>query len=319
MANPNINAGAQGNPLDALLAGRNPWGALGGLLYGSPGANMPQATSEGGDPIYGEGFVYGNDPRYAQAYQALQSQGLSQLRDNNIGGPGEARDPSQVRYDPQYGLVTSRSNIAAPNSLGDWIGPAIMALMAGGVGLYAAGGLSSAGVGASTATEGAGLDSAINAAELGSASQGASLYGTGADLAGSNAGLMGDLGGATGGSSGLLGGAEGLDLSPIAQTPAGSITPLQAGPFDGLGSQGLLGQAGNYIANNPLRAFGLAQTAYGLLGGGSHGAPTSGSNGSNGSSKGGTGQGLTPGNGQPQQFYQNPYTLAQLQRSRGGY
>jgi hypothetical protein len=314
MANVNINAGAPGNPLDALLGGSPLQGTVGRSISDTLAAAMSGDASardwlvsngyghmvQTGESPY---FEMGKDGFTPTGYITRNGREYSQLRSTNIGGPGEARDPSQVINDPTYGLLAPLDSIKAPSDLGAWIGPAFMAALTGGVGMYAAG---------------AGLAGAEGANAAGDLASTGGIASTDAAESGGTLALNAGGTGVTpiaGTGSGLLGGSEGLDLSPIAQTPAGSVTPLQAGPFDGSG--GLLSQAGNYIANNPVRALGLAQTAYGLLGGGSHGAPSNG--GSNGGgSKGGTGQGLTPGNGQSQQFYVNPYTLAQLQRSRGG-
>jgi hypothetical protein len=112
-----------------------------------------------------------------------------------------------------------------------------------------------------------------------------------------------------------VGGAPVTDLSVAAQTGAPVVDHSVAASSGLFGnSGGLLSQAGNWIASNPLKAIGLAQTAYGLLGG--HG--TAGGSSSNGSgSKGGSGvAGPAMKVGTPQ-YYVNPYIAAQIQRGYG--
>lgn len=281
MAGLNINSGASGNPLDALLGGRPLYGSLGGLLYGSPGANMPQATSEGGDPIYGEGYLYGNDPRYQQAYQTLQNQGLTQLRSTNIGGPGEAIDPSKVTYDPNLGLVTSLSNVkpVGNGTLWDQYGGFLM------LGLPAA-----AAIAGGAAGSGAG------------AFEGASA---GAE------GVPGAFEGASAGAEGASG-AAGLSGSPFEGASAsasgnnGLLGNLMQGNFGDAASG-----AAQWAMDNPLRAAALLQTGYGLVQNGRSGRP--------GSSSGSKSSGGAAGSGLPlkntagsYQWTPNPYLLAQI-------
>jgi hypothetical protein len=75
----------------------------------------------------------------------------------------------------------------------------------------------------------------------------------------------------------------------------------------------LLGQAGTWALNNPLRAAGLAQTAYGLLGG----HRSTGGSSSSSSSKGGSGTPGAPMKVNGPQYYVNPYIAAQIQRGYG--
>lgn len=174
---PNINAGVQGNPLDALLGDRPMHGTAGSMTV-PLGSGY---TTEGGDTVYGDGFSGPNDPRSQQIQSALaalsQAHGgtqYAQLRDNNIGGPGEIIDPSKALYDAVAGEVTPVTNIAAPDSKGDWIGPAIMALMAGGVGSLAIGaGLGGAGAVGAEGSVGAGVGAGMGAVAPGMGAQAA--------------------------------------------------------------------------------------------------------------------------------------------------
>ena len=274
MANVNINAGAAGNPLDALLNGRSLYGDLGGLLV-SQGAGY---TTEGGDTVYGDGFIGPNDPRYMAAQKYLSDNGLTQLRNTNIGGPGQPIDPSKVTYDPRFGLVTNVGNVKQYGTdIGGW-GPFALAAIpaiAIAAGALAGGGAAGGGTGAAGAFDGA----------------------TAAAEGGTGAGAFGGATAGAEGSSGLLGGA---------------FNGATAGAEGGTGVSGLLGQAGSWAMAHPLQAAGLAQTAYGLLGGGRSSAPSSG-----GSSKGGGGGSLGT-QGIQQKFYVNPVTQAQLQRYQGG-
>lgn len=314
----NFNAGAQGNPLDALLGG--------GSIYGSMGRSLSQAVADAyaGDPsaqqwLISQGYGRVNttgesnnfeitDPNLdPQGYILRNGKHYSQLRSTDIGGPGQAIDPSKVIKDPQYGLITPLENLK-PQSNG--YGDTVFALAALGLGLPTAAAALGADAGAASTAGMASTDAAESGGTLA-----LNTAGTGVVPYEGAAGATGALG--TAGANT----ADGLDLSHIPYTPDGQITPLVNGPYDGLlgnlgqTTSGLLGQVGQYISDNPIRALGLAQTAYGLLGGGRGSSAAASSGG--GSQKGGTGQGLSPGSVQ-QQFYVNPYTLAQLQRSRGG-
>lgn len=281
MASMNINAGASGNPLDALLAQNKGslWGNLGGLLYGRYNITTNGGLDEGGNPTpVPDGMVTENDDRYQGAIRDLN--GRTQLRNTNVGGPGGVIDPSKVTYDPRYGLVTDPSNL---NPVGetflDKYGPWLL-MAAAGAGIAAQG----AGLIGSGAEAGAG---AAGTAGAGTAGVGdAGLTGVGSNV--------GDLG-AAGGAAGASGGSSG-------------------GLLSGLGDQasGLLGQAGSWAAAHPLQAAGLLQTAYGLVN-----KPSTPGGSSSSGSKGGSGG--TPQNFSlpKQQFYVNPYIQAQIQRGYG--
>lgn len=226
MANPNINAGAKGNPLDTLLAGRN--------IYGSTGFSIEDALAQSYSGNTGVRQQLGQFGTFGTAYDdsntfnptskdinqsgriLIDGKQFAQLKSTNIGGPGEAVDPSKVTWNDKYGLITDPTNIKSPADLGGWIGPTIIALGTAAMGAYAGGLIGGAGEAAASSggavgsgLSGAGtLDSAITGAEVGSASEGASLYGAGADAAAANGSLMADLGGAStevSGGSSLLG------------------------------------------------------------------------------------------------------------------
>lgn len=294
MALLNINAGAQGNPLDDLLAQNKGslWGNLGGLLYGHYNTVTNGGLDEGGNRVAPpDGMVTENDDRYQQAMRDLA--GRTQLRNTTIGGPGGVIDPSKVTYDPRYGLLTDPSNL---NEVGetflDKYGPWLMLLPA-------AYGAISAGM--------AGAAGGEAAAATGEAAGGAA----GGEAAGSmvgNAGMPGYAGafdaegmsGVPGMTSGAAGGGVYEGIDQLAQ-------PLEAATDSG--KAGLLTDPTGWAMANPVQALGLLQTGYGLVAG--HGNQGSGNSGT----KGGNGQ---PGNAKfgipQQQFYVNPYIAAQIQR-----
>ena len=310
VANANFNAGAPGNPLDALLGNRSLYGDLGGLLV-SQGAGY---TTEGGNTVYGDGYIGPNDPRYMAADKYLSDNGLTQLRNTNIGGPGQPIDPSKVTYDPRYGLVTSIGNVKQYGSdIGGW-GPfalaaipaiAIAAGALSGAGATAAGGTTAASsvpgmIAPGMETQAMMESSLLNAGIMpGTAEWTSAMTGAGLDA---TAGGLYPTGAPTG-------------MPPSAPTTPPPTNPNSGGLLGNLGDKtgGLLQQAGTWAMDHPLQAAGLAQTAYGLLGGGSHGASGS----SGGSSKGGGGGSLGT-QGIQQKFYTNPVTQMQLQRYQGG-
>jgi hypothetical protein len=160
---------------------------------------------------------------------------------------------------------------------------------------------------------------------------GAALYGANAGWGATDAGGGGAASGASGGGFGANG--TWTDIPTMDPVQAGTLNALgpdasqlattagASGGSSGLlgnlgsGASDLLGQAGTYIANNPLRALGLAQTAYGLLGGGSHGPSHTSTTSGGGGSKGGSG--TSSFNLPQQQFYVNPYLQAQMNRGYG--
>jgi hypothetical protein len=196
--------------------------------------------------------------------------------------------------------------IAAGAATGAFAGGA-----AGGAGTGAAAGAGAGGGGldAVAAAEwfgGAGAANAPSAGLFGGAGAGAAgAAGAGGMDAISAAEWFGGPGAASNPSPGLFGSAEGA---------AGAAA---GGSSQGLLGQGqdLLGRAGNWAMNNPLRALSLANTGIGLLNrGGSNGG---GSGGGGGKSGGGTGLGGPPAKTERPQWNPNPFLQAQLQR--GGY
>lgn len=286
MANLNINTGAPGNPLDALLQQN------GGGLYGSQGFDIenllaqaragtidPRLAALGyGPTTYDSTYQFNPsnsmiDPTTGQIN--LNGQRYVQLKNTSIGGPGGVIDPSKVIYNKQFGELAPSNDVNKPQD--DWAANYMPFIIAG---------LGSAAAIAGSAGAAGGVGD-ISTSDLGSLG---TVGGEGAPAAAGAAGSAGAAGatGATS-SSGLLGGL-------------------------GDSASGLLGQAGTWAMHNPLQALGLLQTGAGLLG--SHRS----SGNSGGSSKGGSGSGAGNGFNVQQQFYTNPTTLAQLQRYQaGGY
>lgn len=192
---PNINQGAQGNPLDAMLAGRPMHGSVGTMT-------APLAagyTTEGGDTVYGDGFSGPNDLRSQQIEQALaQHPGYTQVRNNNIGGPGEVIDPSLVIYDPVAGEIAPTSDFGQfGTSIGDW-GPFALAAIPA-------------------------LAMAAGAAGVGGEAAGGTAGGAAGDIATSDLGALAPSGlGGTGGTAGadLIGGAPVVENSVQAANPS---------------------------------------------------------------------------------------------------
>ncbi len=143
-------------------------------LHGSVGRNVLDASTA--DPSALQASAY--DPRYYEAYTDYNGDngavtryrlkpeyadrlgGRTQLQSHSVGGYGEAIDPSQVEWDDEFGLLTSRTNIKDPatprdNMLGN-IAMAAMALPIGyGIALDA--GLLGAAGGSSGFPAGAGI------------------------------------------------------------------------------------------------------------------------------------------------------------------
>lgn len=314
MAGLNINAGAQGNPLDALLNGRPQWGQLGGLLV-PLGAGY---STEGGDTVYGQGYLGPNDPRWQLASDALSNYNgkgqYTQLRNDNIGGPGGVLDPSKVIYDPQYGMLTPSSNVNAPQD--DWMANYMPFIIAGlGSAAAIAGASGAAGAAGST---GATAPIDVSTSDLGALGtvngEGATVGAAG--TAGGTAGSSLDFGGYTGGiDPETAAGQGGMGVAQNGIGP-GSFTDQLAGainnPSSLLGSNGLLSQGaqslGSWAISHPLQAAGLVQTASGLL------HRNSGASGSSGKSSGGSGLPAGSLNIPAVNYTPNPYLMAQLQR-----
>lgn len=254
----NINSGAAGNPLDALLAGRN--------IFGSTGFNIENALAQsyaGDTGVRGQlsqfgtfGTPYDDTNTFNPTNPAIDSRGritldgknYAQLANTNIGGPGEAIDPSKVIFNDQYGLITDPSNIKAPSDVGDWVGPAIIAASTAAMGAYA-GGLfggaaesgdlaSSAGIASTDAAESGGT-LALNAA------------GTGVTPYVGTEGLAA-AGAAPGGTSGASSASGATGAAPGAS-----------------GAAPASGEGGNFLSqlNTARQAFGGAQSILNLLGG----------------------------------------------------
>jgi hypothetical protein len=146
----------------------------------------------------------------------------------------------------------------------------------------------------------------------------------GAEGAALGAGASGAATGASGASGGASGG--GFDFAQIPAlepTTVGSLGPAFQPAGGGVLSNLLNGNfgeaatgAGQWAMNNPLRVAGLLQTGYGLLNKPQENKPYEARN--LGSSKGGGGTNTGGLNQSPGNYWVNPYTLAQLQRTYGG-
>lgn len=195
------------------------------------------------------------------------------------------------------------------------------------ISLFAGGALGAGALGADAAVAGAapGMSTSIGGG-FGTGALGAGGTGASFGTAFSAANAAGAAGGAANAAAGDVGGIN-YETLPNSQVPqANAMGPdFSAGSgslFGSSGNESLLGRAGNWAMNNPLRVIGLAQTASGLLGrGGNSGGSPPRDNYNPTSSYHGKG-GQQPGQ-QPQQghqgFYVNPITLAQLQRSYGAF
>lgn len=317
----NINPGAQGNPLDALLAQH------GGNLYGSTGFNvenlLAQARAGTIDPRLAA-LGYG-PTTYDSTYQFnpsssaidpvtgqinLNGQRYIQLKNTGIGGPGQVIDPSKVIYNDQFGALAPSGDVAKPQDdfMAQWA-PFIIA----GLGSAAAiAGSAGAAGGASAAPD-------VSTSDLGSLG---TVNGEGA-----SAGSLGTTGGTTSGLDfgGYTGGidpetANGMGGMGVAQNGIGSgsfmdqLTGAINNPSSLLSSNGLLGSTvgdlGSWAISHPLQAAGLLQTASGLI----HRSGSSSS--SSSGSKSGNGSGISGGslNLPPVNYTPNPYLAAQIQR-----
>lgn len=255
--------------------------------------------------------------------------GTPQIYDSNASE--YAQDPSRILYNPDGTWARESSNVRgdfmagqqkASADSGYWKGdkwdglksilpmvaafaaPYAVAALGGEAAGGAAAGTGAFDVGASTGFggigEGWGLGEGVGA-------------GAGAGAGSSGFPAMEGPGAFEGGSTPSLYGGAGATPAPF----EGSLLGGGAGAGGG-SSGGLFQQAGNWIAQNPLRAIGLLQSAGGLFG--SHGgsAGSSGSGGSSGgSSKGGEGTAPPLNIPQPGNYWVNPYTQAQLDRSYG--
>lgn len=312
MPNPNINSGAPGNPLDALL-GDDP-------LNGSLGMNLEnvlaQARSGNIDPrLYGMGFQRSpfsesnnfefnpTDPNVSasQGRVTINGKQYVQLNSTSMGGPGEPKDPSQVIKDPKYGLLTPVENIKPISSgYGDMVfalaslglaGPTLAAAM-GGAG--AAGAAGSTGAGGADAA-GLGLD--LSPIGYTSAGQVTPLVGDPAGLGAIGEGAGGGAAAGAGGGGGGLG-AGGLDPETLAGqggmsvaqngigpgTIGDALTGAMNNPSSLMSSQGPLARAGSSIgssiASNPLQAARLGMGLAALGAGATGSKPTGGAAGS---------------------------------------
>lgn len=188
----NVNQGVAGNPLDTFLGDRSMHGSAGTMA-------VPLAagyTTEGGDTVYGDGFSGPNDIRSQQIQQALaQHPGYTQVRNNNIGGPGEVIDPSKVIYDPVAGEIAPSGDFGHfGTSIGDWGPFALAAIPAVAIAAGAAGAAGGAAGGADAGAIGSGAiapgmeaqaameSSLLNAGIMpGTAEWSAAMAGTGLD------------------------------------------------------------------------------------------------------------------------------------------
>jgi hypothetical protein len=287
---------------EELLAAKNRYGLLGQL----PGNFMVGGNSEGlTDPSTlpewmrsqyervsagdggGEYWRSIGHPRDQQGNEVMQ-----------VGNwADDVKDWSQVRNDPNLGYVSAPGNVHDSHYDKTPFKRALPFLAAfaaavGGVGALAGSG--GAGAGAAAAGEGAAGGGAAGAMDAATAAE-----------------WWGGAGAADAPSAGLFGSAGAGEAAGLGSAASGA----GGGAGGSAGSSpGLLQQAGSWVANNPLRALSLANTARGLIGGGSN---TGGSSASGGGQKSGGGQGMEPAKTQRPAWTPNPYLQAQLQR--GGY
>lgn len=224
MGNVNINTGAPGNPLDALLAQNK------GSLYGSSGLDIENALAQSRagtiDPRiaamgyhrtpYDETYQFDPTDQNIDSSGAIMRDGQQyhQLASTSIGGQGQPIDPSKVIYDPKYGLLTPQTNLKPiSNGYGDMVFglaalglglPTAMAAMGGTAAGAGGGGAASSGGGTSLGA--LGVDSSpISVQSLGSVPQMAStdsIMGYGGASAGAGAGGLGNAAGSGGSLSG---------------------------------------------------------------------------------------------------------------------
>lgn len=268
MPNVNINAGAPGNPLDALIAQH------GGDLWGSTGFNIENSLAQSNSGNMGVRGQLGQFGTFGTAYDdsntfnpnaggpidqagrvMLDGKQYAQLGNTGIGGPGQAIDPSKVTWNDKFGLITDPSNIAKPQDdfMANYAGFIIPALVAGGGLLSAAG--SSGGTTAAAVGD-------ISTSDLGALSPaaGGTAFGAGGTTA-SSGGLLSSLG--LGGGTGT--GGSFLSTLNTARSGLGLISAL-TGAGGGSGGGGM----GNGALGSIMSLLGLGALGRqgGLFGGG---------------------------------------------------
>lgn len=270
MPNVNINAGAAGNPLDALIAQH------GGNLWGSTGFNIENELAQSNSGNMGVRGQLGQFGTFGTAYDdsntfnpnaggpidqagriMLDGKQYAQLGNTGIGGPGQAIDPSKVTWNDKFGLITDPSNIAKPQDdfMANYAGFIIPALVAGGGLLSAAG--SSGGTTAAAVGD-------ISTSDLGALSPaaGGTALGAGGTTASSGS-FLSSLG--LGGGGGTGGGSF-LSTLNTARSGLGLVSALTGGG-GGSGSTGggNMGALGSIMSLLGLGALGRQG---GLFGGG---------------------------------------------------
>ncbi len=266
-------------------------------LWGAVGRNVLDANTAAPGALDASNY----DPRYYEAYTSAGSEGSggqtqyrlrpeyasrigdrTQLGQSGVGGYGEVMDPSQLTYDPEFGILSSRSNIKDPQDpRSRMIQNLAMAAWGGGIG--------------------------------GAALSDMGLFGGGNDMFGSGGGLSPEEAAGTGwgnasgassiphiGDTGLLAGQELPAMPGLAEAPNVGNAPW----YQNIGST-----LSNAFTRNPLGFASNALQLGGLLGGLASGGR--GSTGGGGWNATGGLMGGGMGSGTKAPFAQNPYTMAQ--------
>jgi hypothetical protein len=243
-------------------------------LWGISGANVIDAST-GDASTMGAGAY---DPRYYEAYtinmgDAGEQTGYRlrpevqqrlgdqiQLGQSGVGGHAEINDPTQATYDPEFGILTGRGNVNAPDDSGiqgimaDYVIPyaTMAAIGMGAGGMMGVGPL--AGVGTDAAGV-AGVDAAAYGGELASV--------------GETGGTM--LGGAAPVSVDVISGLAGAPLDASTAFGAGGLAPEEMGIANYEAGAGIPGASGG---SSLFRS--AADFARDLLGGGGNGTGAAG-------------------------------------------
>lgn len=200
------------------------------------------------------------------------SQGRSVIQLGDMSGDEGPIDRSLVRNDPDLGTVTDPSNVHRRQRITNR--EIVLTLAAMGAGGAALGAFAGAGAGAE-GLAGAGADAfaggAAGAEGSGAFAGGAAEGALGVD--GAIGGTAGGASGASGGSSlgGMYGSAPGPGVvAPGMQGAANLDTMLINNGMSGMAGTsgaGMIGNAGQWAADNPMRAFQLAQMGGSIIGG----------------------------------------------------
>ena len=299
-------------------------------LYGSVGSNVTDVSTaaqgaygrDSYDPRFYEAYQYGDGDAGMQTGYRLRPEVAQRLGDriqlgsSGVGGYGEVSDPSQVQWDPEFGAITNRRNIRAPddgglyNAMANYVipGATMAAIGTGAAGMLGYGPLAESAnsglLGGSGATPGTipqvdtGLSSMFGA-EPGATSSGG-MFGAGGLDPETLSGAVGGGGSAPSGGS--------LYWQNFLNDPAGSVSRWA-------GNGSITGAVGNAITGNPMGAARLGMMGANVVGGllgGSGGSRPSGSGG------GWQAQGGLLGGGKSPQWTPNQFTVSQLQRLYGG-